>query len=580
MVTTYIIGAFIMMSIVMGILFLRLSHDDENEFILYWGIAWFFCSIALICLLFVIDREFIQLLSIKKIFDMYSLQCLLFGIYRFSRIKIPDFWLRFSIYLTMWLGISVYLNLDNLSTSLPIALFDLIMASFICYIIISKWKENVDWMEKTFYCICFMFWGFLKIYIAIYEAKNSGVPNIFIGEILYTNLLNVCVLIIYLRNIKHEKQKTEERFKIIVENAMDAIFYYTFSQSAAFLYITPSIENITGYSPQVFYKNPKAILNITRKQDFDILNKIFVDDPGKFSTTSEVFQIEKKNNENIWVEMHTSAIREGGEVIAVEGIIRDITEMKAVQDDLQTSKRAKELMLSYISHELKTPITSILGYATALQEGIINDSAEKKKAMEIICRKSIILERMILDLFQLSQLETNQYSFTYKQMEGTELAEYIYQSIITELKESKIKYKIIIEQDLLVDINVIVDPIRINQIITNLVTNAIKYTREKNYITVKFTADKERQNVEISVIDKGQGIAKEDLPHIFERFFKSENPETSALQGRGLGLALSKEIVEAHGGTIKARSKYGKGSIFIVTIPIYFEEEEDNKNGR
>ena len=145
---------------------------------------------------------------------------------------------------------------------------------------------------------------------------------------------------------------------------------------------------------------------------------------------------------------------------------------------------------------------------------------------------------------------------------------------------SKIKYKIIIEQDLLVDINVIVDPIRINQIITNLVTNAIKYTREKNYITVKFTADKERQNVEISVIDKGQGIAKEDLPHIFERFFKSENPETSALQGRGLGLALSKEIVEAHGGTIKARSKYGKGSIFIVTIPIYFEEEEDNKNGR
>ena len=78
------------------------------------------------------------------------------------------------------------------------------------------------------------------------------------------------------------------------------------------------------------------------------------DDPGKFSTTSEVFQIEKKNNENIWVEMHTSAIREGGEVIAVEGIIRDITEMKAVQDDLQTSKRAKELMLSYISHELKT----------------------------------------------------------------------------------------------------------------------------------------------------------------------------------------------------------------------------------
>lgn len=80
MVTTYIIGAFIMMSIVMGILFLRLSHDDENEFILYWGIAWFFCSIALICLLFAIDREFINYYQLKKflICIHYSAYCLEF----------------------------------------------------------------------------------------------------------------------------------------------------------------------------------------------------------------------------------------------------------------------------------------------------------------------------------------------------------------------------------------------------------------------------------------------------------------------------------------------------------------------
>lgn len=571
MFTTYIIVVFIVISIVIGVLFLRLSNDNNEDFILYWSISWIFYSIALFCLLMAADRDMMACIEIKKLFDMYSILCFLFGIYKFSRVKIPGYWLRFSIYLTIWLIISLYLAIDRLSTSMPIALFDLIMVIMICYIIIRYWKEHIKAGEKIFYCICFILWGIIKAYLAVCEGSSFGLNNIYIGEILYTNLLNVCVLVIYLRHVKYEMNKTEERFKIIVENAIDAIFYYTFKPTPAFLYITPSIEAITGYSPSVFYKNPRAMLETVDKQSFEMINKLFFSGAKSTSPTSEVFKIAKKNGECIWAEMNISVIKEEEETVAIEGIIRDITQMKEIQDDLTTSKKSRDLMLSYISHELKTPITSILGYATAIKDGTISDDKERNKAMGIIAQKSLILERMILDLFQLSQLETNQYSFAYEHLEGIELAEYIREYILAELRAADIKYSIIIDRNELENVNVIADPIRINQVITNLVVNAVKYTRENNRITIKFTVDDNKKNIIINVADKGIGIPEQDIPYVFERFYKADKTEDAEMRGRGLGLALSKEIITAHGGSITVKSRYGKGSVFTVMIPVYYD---------
>lgn len=570
--TTYIIVIFIAISIVIGVLFFKLSSDNNDDFILYWSISWIFYSVALLCLLMAVDRNMTPCIEIKKLFDMYSIQCFLVGIYKFGRIKIPGYWLRFSIYLTIWLIISLYLNIDRLSTSIPIALYDLIMAGTICYIVIRYWKEHIKVGEKIFYCFCFIVWGIIKAYLAVFEGSSFSSSNIYIGEILYTNLLNVCILVIYLRHVKFEMNKTEERFKIIVENAIDAIFYYTFKPAPAFLYITPSIATITGYSPSIFYKNPRAMLEIVDKQSFEMINKLFFSGAGStFSTTSEVFKIEKKDGECIWAEMNVSVIKDGNETVAIEGIIRDITQMKEIQEDLTTSKKSRDLMLSYISHELKTPITSILGYATAIKDGTISKDKELKKAMGIISQKSLLLERMILDLFQLSQLETNQYSFAYEHMNGIELAEYIREYILAELRAADIKHSVIIDKGELENVNVIADPIRINQVITNLVVNAVKYTRENNRITVKFTVDGNRKNIIINVADKGKGIHEEDIPYVFDRFYKADKTADAEMRGRGLGLALSKEIITAHGGSITVRSRYGKGSVFTVKLPVYYE---------
>ena len=177
---------------------------------------------------------------------------------------------------------------------------------------------------------------------------------------------------------------------------------------------------------------------------------------------------------------------------------------------------------------------------------------------------------MIEDLSQLSKLETNQYEFTYELLSCSELASRIRRSTITELENSKIKFRYQIEYVKLSEYSVIADSIRICQVALNLVTNSIRYTRNRNVITVKCDIDKSRTCMVITVSDKGTGIASEDIGYIFNRFFKAEHSSTS--QGRGLGLAIAKEIVDAHSGDISVKSRYGYGSTFTVTLPLYTEQ--------
>jgi len=568
MLTVYVIGSFFILAVVAASLFF-LFGKEKDEVMIYWGSAWLLYATGLMLALCASHFDTMSLIEIKKVSDMYSLLFLLFGVYRLQRVKYPGYYMRFSIYLTVWIVISMFLELDILSTSLPLFLFDLVLTGTMGYVIIRYWSYGV--YAKVGCFLVFVFWGIMKSILTVGEVKLFSTAPAYMGEIIYANIFIVCIFAIYIKHIKMEAARTEERFKIIVENAIDAIFYYTFRPSPAFLYITPSIEEITGYAPQAFYSNPRAILEITDKNSFNVINRMFFSGADAAMPTNEILKILRKDGAVIWVEINVSVIRDGDRIIAVEGIMRDITQMKQMQDDLITSKQSRDLMLSYISHELKTPVTSILGYATAIKDGVIENDEERGKAMEIISQKSLMLERMIQDLFQLSQLESNQYSFTYKHMDSMELAKELYKHVMPELKESGIKYEFIIDDQALKDTAVIVDPDRMNQVLTNLVINAIKYTKEKNRITIKYTSDKKHKNIIISVTDRGTGISEEDLPHVFERFFKTSNPNKKKTMGSGLGLALSKEIVTAHGGSIKAESRYGKGSTFTVSIPVYHE---------
>ena len=417
-----------------------------------------------------------------------------------------------------------------------------------------------------FTSVIFILWGIIKIYVAIYETNLFSMPDIYYLETLFSNLLFAIIFVFHSVSMRTELDETQERYKLIVENAQDAFFYISLKPVIAFRYMTPSISKITGYNPQAFYSDFNTILNLAYTDSLDTFIKLFVTDTTSSFPTTEVCQIVKRNGDVIWVELCGQLIEADGEIVGVEGYIRDINQVKTAQDELIESKKSKELMFSYVSHELKTPITLVLGYATALKDG----TQDPDTAIDVFNSESLVLERMIQDLSMLSQLETNQFSFNFEYMDCGELADTIYKSVFAELKNQTIPYSIKVDPETMADVSVIADPIRICQVCINLITNAVKYTRPKNHITININVNEDNSQFIIKVSDKGLGIRQEDLPHIFEAFYKPQRAEAHKVQGRGLGLALSKEIIAAHNGDIGVKSKLGKGSTFTVSLPTQY----------
>ncbi len=290
------------------------------------------------------------------------------------------------------------------------------------------------------------------------------------------------------------------------------------------------------------------------------------------SDADSTFLLHHKNGMVFWGEFNSSILYKDGIPVAVEGIIRDVTRMKNAENQLRSAKQSRDLLLSYISHELKTPITSILGYVNALNDGTINAPKERINAMEIISSKALLLEHLINDLFQLSKLESNQFSFNFMHLDALDLSRQLIGKYILDIKSAGIKPVVEMDSKALAGKNIIVDPKRVDQVFSNIVFNAIKYTESNDKIKIKFGIDQEMKNYTVTVSDSGIGIPKEDLPYIFDRFFKARTPVRSGKEaGSGLGLTISKEIIAAHGGSISARSNLGKGSTFTFTIPIYYD---------
>jgi signal transduction histidine kinase len=213
-----------------------------------------------------------------------------------------------------------------------------------------------------------------------------------------------------------------------------------------------------------------------------------------------------------------------------------------------------------------------LGYVNALRDGTIEDKQLKEEALDIIFAKSLTLEHLIKELLQLSKLETKQFSFCFMLINTAELSRDLINQHIFDIKTAGLKLTFKINKGVLMDKYIIVDPERISQVFSNIIFNAIKFTLPNDKLDVKFGLDKKNENYTVTVYDSGSGISQNDLPFIFDRFFKAGSATQSKRESNtGLGLAISKEIIEAHKGTIIARSRLGKGSAFTFTIPLYKE---------
>ncbi|MCU6708687.1 ATP-binding protein [Paenibacillus sp. J5C_2022] len=232
-------------------------------------------------------------------------------------------------------------------------------------------------------------------------------------------------------------------------------------------------------------------------------------------------------------------------------------------------------LLSNISHELNTPITSIKGFAKALRDGII--TVDTHKYASRIYERSLLLERLIHDLIELTKLETKQVKFTMEERELVPFLQELFQQYEWEMEEQRIRYRS--DFPLMANsMNARIDPIRMEQVFANLISNAIRHTPEGGIITVRarlIPCEESQWIAEVSVIDTGTGIPPSMHEHIFERFGQLQGQNAGKPHnGSGLGLAICREIMDYHQGEIGVRSGTPGGSEFYFRLPVYERMEK------
>jgi signal transduction histidine kinase len=231
---------------------------------------------------------------------------------------------------------------------------------------------------------------------------------------------------------------------------------------------------------------------------------------------------------------------------------------------LHSSQKSQREFVANVSHELKTPLTSIQGFAQAIVDDTAHTPDARRQAAEIIYDEAGRMHRMVLALLDLARLEAGTADLNMAPLDVAGLLKSIAEKFIPQASKEGIS--IIIDQA--PDLPPIIgDGDRLAQVFTNLVDNALKFSPHAG--TVALRAWPGKGEICLSVSDQGSGISSEDLPHIFERFFQADRSRQGGCKhGTGLGLAIVQEIVLAHGGRISVRSQPGQGTTFIVQLPL------------
>jgi len=230
------------------------------------------------------------------------------------------------------------------------------------------------------------------------------------------------------------------------------------------------------------------------------------------------------------------------------------------QRELENAR--KELVAS-ISHDLRTPITSIKGYVEAINDGKIQNQEQLQKYLYIVKDKTEKLDRLIDDLFQFSQLELGKLKMNKVVWNSRDLMENVLGGYFFEFENLGIELNI---EEPIPSVNLNIDEYFISRVFDNILQNAKKYVGEGGTITIKSSL--QGDDFQITIKDNGEGIKSEDLPNIFNRFYRGEKSRSREYGGAGLGLSICKQIIEDHGGRIWVESVYGEGSAFHFSLPI------------
>lgn len=363
-------------------------------------------------------------------------------------------------------------------------------------------------------------------------------------------------------------RESEKRYSDMINNIPDALWQA--DENGNFVYISENIQRISGYTPnELLNSNIAFWVNIIHQKDrrrvFDAF-KNFFEKSDKFEID---YRIKKKSGEWSWIHMRAVNVVVSNSVKTAAGVIMDINDRKNAEIELEKSRNElretnyqKDKFFSIISHDLRSPFTGLMGFASFLvSEMDTLTSEEIREYLSQINKTTNNIYNLLNNLLEWSRVQMGKMEYQPVSLSLLEKMKIIVNLFSANAAKKNIELQMKIAQDILV----FADENMLRSILQNLISNAIKFTASGGI--VKVNAEVKGKFVEISVIDTGTGIDPESLNRIFKMEVNYTTRGTHNEAGAGLGLMLTKELVEKHGGKIKVQSKVGEGSKFTITIP-------------
>ncbi|MBE7099947.1 sensor histidine kinase [Bacillus cereus] len=241
-----------------------------------------------------------------------------------------------------------------------------------------------------------------------------------------------------------------------------------------------------------------------------------------------------------------------------------IAELEKVRIEAKRSEESRKQLLSSISHDIRTPLTSIIGYIDALKDGVAVSEIEKKEYLKILYMKSNNLKHLVNEIFNMAKLDANEFPLKEEELDFSEVTREVLIEFLPELSKHNLELQVLIPES---TCPIIADHLSLMRIMSNLIKNAIYYGKDGKTLGIELLETD--TDYELLIRDKGPGIPKHDLQNVFERMYRSEQSRNSSSGGSGLGLSISKALVEGNGGHIWVESTPWKRTTFGFSIPKY-----------
>jgi PAS domain S-box-containing protein len=377
------------------------------------------------------------------------------------------------------------------------------------------------------------------------------------------------------------REATEARYRLLADHSNDIIT--VFNLFGKIEYISPAVTKILGYDPgELIGRNVRDIIHADDYAATQAAYHSYVTGKDWDDAPRIQYRARHKDGTYVWAEAHPTLIFDvsGSRVIAFQDVVRDISDQKAFEEALakasleaNAAAEAKAQFLATMSHELRTPLTSIIGFSGLLRDLLDGDESLRSHSQRIYTAGQGLLS-LINDILDHSKLEADQLDLDLAPANVGELAEEVAELLGFQAKAKGLQL-ILTGADSLPHA-LMVDEVRLRQILLNLTGNAIKFTSEGAVtLSLSMQSHEHGDSLHVSIRDTGVGISEDGQRHLFKRFSQVDRTVESNAGGTGLGLLICKQLVELMGGHIGVTSKLGEGSEFSFDIPVRSATDDD-----